>query len=147
MRILFLDDDPRRQREFREKHKAQGIVIDAALSADAAISLMKERDRYDIVSLDHDLCHGHHACMRKQAPIEDYIKHGKTGVSVVREMTRLSIDKLPLCVVIHSMNMAGALAMHEEIDGTKPLCKLAMAAFGTSEYDEILDKWIEANKR
>jgi len=52
MRVLFLDDDDRRHKEF--KRAAVGAVIDHAFNAREAISLLRE-NAYDRVYLDHDL--------------------------------------------------------------------------------------------
>ena len=52
MRVLFLDDDDRRHKEF--KRAAVGAVMDRAYSAREAISLLRE-NAYDRVYLDHDL--------------------------------------------------------------------------------------------
>lgn len=98
-RILFLDDNPTRIKDFKSRFPAATIVTTAA----DAIAEM-QRSEFDVVSLDHDLDGQENA-----DPAGD-----NTGSAVVRWMqaNRPKVGR----VMVHSLNAGAAVAM---VDGLR----------------------------
>ncbi len=98
MRILFLDDDPKRHDLFRREtigHSVEHVhtVFGARVALDAG-------GVFDLACLDHDL--GGHQMVD---PGED------TGHAVAKYIAEMSPEKRPRHVLVHSFNPAGAVAM------------------------------------
>lgn len=99
--VLFLDDDHQRHREFdrwvmKDPTRAFWSVAHV-YTADEAIHAV-ERQVYDGVFLDHDLC--------TQDVMIKVGEKGKepTGMDVVDRIVGLPKEKHPLGVVVHSLN-------------------------------------------
>jgi hypothetical protein len=103
MRILFLDDNEERHRNFVMANI--GHRVDQVYKAAHAIRAMEMSDPYDVASLDHDL---DEQSTMGLTPTE------LTGLDVVRAMVNPEgalKDKLPRTVIVHSYNNAGATNM------------------------------------
>lgn len=106
MRVLVLDDDEIRHKEFAKRFA--GHQVKHVYRHTEAVKALTEDERYDLVHLDHDL--------------NDFINYDpeNPGAGVV-ELTgmdtavfitnRLDYDKQPFKIVIHSWNPAGAQRM------------------------------------
>jgi len=99
MRVLFLDDDDRRHKEF--KRAAVGAVIDRAFCAREAILLLQGND-YDRVYLDHDLDDDPAA-----REMDDY----ESGQVVADWLAENAAGRQGCLFVIHSRCKPGANAM------------------------------------
>lgn len=98
MKVLFLDDDPARQRKFRREYPFATIVS----TAEECISKLKSQS-WDFVYLDHDLGG------------ETYVNSDRkdTGMEVVRWIEFNSPDVS--YVVVHSHNSAAGEAMKNRL--------------------------------
>jgi CheY-like chemotaxis protein len=108
MRILVLDDDPRRQAKFQRHYEARaGHVVVQVWTHDAAVEALLKA-RFDLIHLDHDL--------------NDYVVRStvqETGG--VRELTGLDVARFIMTltgdetgrpeVIVHSWNPLGARTM------------------------------------
>lgn len=104
-RILFLDDDEERHRGFSQM--TIGNVVDHVYTARQAIEALEKNPQYDYVYLDHDL--DYMATMGRE-PLEE------TGQVVADHIAeKLSKDKHPKHVVVHSYNRPGAARMGRKI--------------------------------
>jgi hypothetical protein len=99
MRILFLDDDNRRQKEF--KRMAVGHQIDRAFSAQEAIRLLQENS-YDRVYLDYDLDDD-----PEEREMDDY----ESGQVVADWLAANAAGRQECLFVIHSLCKRGAATM------------------------------------
>ena len=97
-RILFLDDDPARHREFEEAHRRDYVTY--CFTAAEAIRVLESAQPFDELHLDHDL--GGRV----------FVKDVKeTGYEVVLHLAEMSKDRLPSRVIIHTHNLDGARRM------------------------------------
>lgn len=103
MRVLFLDDDDRRHKEF--KRAAVGALIDRAFSAREAILLLREND-YHRVYLDHDL--DDDPAVRA---MDDY----ESGQVVADWLAENAAGRQGCLFVIHSRCKSGANAMQRTL--------------------------------
>lgn len=93
MLIMILDDERYRHSLIRSWLSEQAEVVDA-FSADDAIAQLEARGaEFDVVFLDHDL------------------GTRKTGAHVAEHIASLPSDRRPKLVVVHSVNVAGAIKM------------------------------------
>lgn len=99
MRVLFLDDDDRRHKEF--KRAAAGAVVDRAHTAREAVFLLGE-NAYDRVYLDHDL--DDDPAVRE---MDDY----ESGQVVADWIAGNAVGREACLFVIHSRSRQGARAM------------------------------------
>lgn len=99
MRILFLDDDDRRHKEFRRS--ARGHSVDHARSAPEAIRLLGSH-AYDRVYLDIDL-----ADDPTEADLDDY----ESGRAVADWLADHALGRHDCLFVVHSRNDAEAPAV------------------------------------
>jgi len=99
MRVLFLDDDDRRHKEF--KRSAVGAVIDRAFSAREAILLLRENS-YDRVYLDYDM--DDDPAVRR---MDDY----ESGQVVAEWLAENAAGREGCLFIIHSRCKSGATAM------------------------------------
>lgn len=100
MRVLFLDDEERRHKEF--KRAAVGAVVDRAYTAGEAILLLGE-NAYDRVYLDYDLDDDPAA-----REMDDY----ESGQVVADWIADNAAGRDRCLFVIHSRSKQGARAMH-----------------------------------
>ena len=108
MRVLFLDDDPNRQRmAFRY---FAGHELSQAETAEQAIKMLDKYSPYDLVHLDHDLGG------KTFVPSDEV-----SGYQVAKHIAQMSGDRLPKRVVVHSYNFAGAKNMMEALEGIVPV--------------------------
>lgn len=95
MRIMFLDDDPIRYKQYRAALDVE-IVIDWAQTAGEAIKLLLLHE-YDLISLDHDLGG------------QQMVESGKdTGYEVAQWIAKM--ENIPT-VHLHTLNPVGARNM------------------------------------
>ena len=99
MRVLFLDDDDRRHKQF--KRAAVGAVVDRAHTAREAILLLGE-NAYDRVYLDHDLDDDPEA-----REMDDY----ESGQVVADWIAENAAGREGCLFVVHSRSKPGARAM------------------------------------
>ena len=109
-RILVLDDDPMRHRFFART--LIGNVVEHVNTFDHCIKALQENQNpFDVVFLDHDLNdHG----LLSIGPSEMYggVRE-MTGADVARFITnKLSKEKYPELIIIHSVNDYGSANMH-----------------------------------
>jgi len=95
MRILILEDNQERVRQFMKKFI--GAVVLCTEDADECIEFLKVRD-WDILFLDHDL--GGEVYVRS-------FGDKKTGYTVAKWLSE-NMDRIPKHVFIHSLNGPGA---------------------------------------
>jgi len=122
MRILFLDDDPRRHAEFARL--ADGHSIVHAWRVDEATALLDEA-RFDLCCLDNDL------------ETESYERE---GLEVARHIAASPRSRRPGRVLIHSWNETRARQMYEVLSplyGERSLTQIRFGKF-TSVGDENL---------
>ena len=120
MRILFLDDDPRRHAEFARL--AHGHSIVHAWRVDEATALLDEA-RFDLCCLDNDL------------ETESYERE---GLEVARHIAAAPRSRRPGGVLIHSWNETRARQMYEVLSplyGERSLSQIRFGEF-TSVGDE-----------
>ena len=115
MRILFLDDDPERQRRVRTA--LVGTVLYAVETAADAIRVLSEHE-FDVVMLDHDLGGEIHQ------PSDETSGYGVAAAIANGD------GKRPGMVVIHSFNGPGAVKMMVVLSEAK--IPTVWAPFGTS---------------
>lgn len=96
MRILVLDDEPARHNLFAAAWGRHDIV--QAWTADEAERAL-EGDRFDLVTLDHDLGPTSH----------------QSGLYVARHIASMPESSRPAEVFIHSANPVGAQAMMDAL--------------------------------
>ncbi len=119
-RILFLDDDPKRIDEFRERiGKLDDLDVTIVETAHECIAHLGRR-RFDLVLLDHDLG-GETFC---DSDRED------CGMEVVRwlKQNRGSHGAF----IVHTMNAVAAATMYFELIGME--FPTAQAQFGSQEF-------------
>ncbi len=118
MRILILDDDDIRHKEFAKRFA--GHDVKHVMSHTAAMVALIEDEPYDLVHLDHDL--NDFVEYNPGFPGQGHIEF--TGMDTAVFITnRLAYNKQPGRIVIHSWNPAGAQRMlrhlqHEGIQST-----------------------------
>lgn len=105
MRILFLDDNHDRHHAFRSL--SIGHVVDHAYTARQAIDFLRE-NRYDLVSLDHDLDWQATAGL---TPLEE------TGYVVADFIA--AMESAPTVVNVHSLNPVGAARMMDTLQSAR----------------------------
>lgn len=111
MRILFLDDNLERWKSYR--FKTIGCVTKHVLTAKQCMLALMNDEKYDLVSLDHDLG-GKTFQQEKEnsgTEVAEFIKH------------MLPTYKYPDRIVIHSWNPQGAERMMHLIAPTKIPCR------------------------
>lgn len=96
MNVLFLDDDPSRQRTFRSAVPHAVITTEAA---ECIYELLRQRDTWDFVFLDHDL--GGNIFVDSNL--------ANTGAEVARWIAK-HLPKINM-IIIHSYNSPGAAVM------------------------------------
>ena len=99
MRILFLDDDDRRHKEF--KRNSIGNLVDHAHNAAEAICLLRKKT-YDRVYLDYDLT---------SDPMEMSMDDYESGCIVVKWVVENLQPSQRTGFVIHSLNDTGSIEM------------------------------------
>ena len=103
MRVLVLEDDKNRVREFKQRMLEIGVVADYVDKAHDAIKLLGEKE-YDLIFLDHDL----------GGEVFVNVANSNTGSEVARW---ISAHPVTCPVVIHSLNPVGADNMKKYIPG------------------------------
>lgn len=88
-RALVLDDDPVRHAEF--SRMLHGLHVDHAWSASQAADYLRNRPRYNVVFLDHDL---------NKSQVAD----PGNGCDVASFIATMEPRKLPELVYVHSWN-------------------------------------------
>jgi CheY-like chemotaxis protein len=121
MKVLFLDDDPVRQKTM----KAMLPCIKQVYTADEAIEALSVGD-YSEIFLDHDL--GGEVYVDS----EEY----NTGMTVAKWLAK---NKRDATIVIHSHNPAGARNMAVELRDYLP----CVAPFNGKRFRNMLDKCLE----
>ena len=102
MHILVLDDEKIRHEVFSIRYTKH--EVDHAWGVTQCINLLQIRDKYDLISLDHDL--GGHSQIGYAEPGE------LTGTDVANWIARnLPREKWPDRLIIHSWNIDGAIRM------------------------------------
>lgn len=104
MRILFLDDDPKRRQRFRDQGIGSGHEVVYAETPDEATQALERRSRFDLVSLDHDLFG------KIYQPSDE-----KSGFAVCQFLRKLDEEKLPDVILCHSYNEQGVANMMGEL--------------------------------
>jgi CheY-like chemotaxis protein len=99
MKILFIDDDKQRRRDF--SRNSVGHDVDYATSYDEAIECLRE-GKYDCICFDHDL--------EEASYRGEHGPHIKTGLDIARFVVERP-DPLPRLLLIHSLNEGGANAI------------------------------------
>lgn len=122
MKILFLDDMSSRHDVARAR-KRPGTTISHVYSAEEAIELLKT-ERFEVVSLDHDLAPEHYKHLRGPLPPGS----AQTGMAVAEFIATLPREQHPSMAVVHSWNewkgpkmvevlkRAGIRALYEPFD-------------------------------
>ena len=110
MKVLFLDDDPNRMKYARLYFSKD--ELSEAETAEQAIKMLEKYSPYDLVLLDHDLG-GKVYCPSDEV----------SGYAVAKHISEMPKEKLPLRVVIHSFNPAGAENMIRVLRGIVPLAR------------------------
>lgn len=107
MRILFLDDNAERHEYFREITIGQDVTY--VWNAAECISTIEQNDKFDLFCLDHDLA-GAYLLQDDKA---------NSGTEVAEWIHyKLSKDKYPEKIIIHSWNIHGAERMMKLIEPT-----------------------------
>jgi hypothetical protein len=111
MRILFLDDNLERWKAYR--YQTIGCDVKHVETAKACMLAMMNDEKYDLVSLDHDL--GGKTFQEEKensgTEVAEFIKH------------MLPAYKYPTKIVIHSWNPQGAARIMNAIATTKIPCR------------------------
>lgn len=119
-KVLFLDDDNQRHREFKKNIGSHG---DFVYTAEECIEKLKT-NTYDVVSLDHDLGG------------EIYVSSGgkNTGMEVVRFLEK---NKLPQkLIVCHSYNTGAAPEMAKRLNALSYVDTAVRMPFFIQDYKE-----------
>ncbi len=119
MRILFLDDDPKRVKLFCQE--TIGNIVDIARTVQEAISFLKKNE-YDLTSLDHDLGG------KTYTPSDE-----NSGYEVARFISQM--QKPPERNIIHSLYKEGAEKMYYVIRNTDSL----IVPFNSEFYWESIE--------
>lgn len=90
MRALLVEDSDLLTRALARQYRAAGYDVACAGDGTHALATLLSADRFDLVSLDHDL------------------GDGPNGEDVARAIANLPQDARPTAVFIHSGNDAGA---------------------------------------
>lgn len=106
MRILFLDDNHLRRRDFVRSHI--GDIVALAETAEEAIRLLGNGTSYDLVSLDHDLTEAHYGDIYAQE------EHADSGLAVARFIAQMETP--PPKIILHTWNNMGALKMFHAME-------------------------------
>jgi CheY-like chemotaxis protein len=106
MKILILDDEA--YRHFIFDIKFQGHEVTHVYTADEAIAALDADDTYDLVQLDHDLAD------KDYRELKAGVVGEKTGVDAAVHIARyMDRSKVPVRVVVHSLNGPGACLMRD----------------------------------
>jgi CheY-like chemotaxis protein len=106
LKILFLDDEPYRHKEFAQK--AVGNVVIHVYTADEAIDVLESFPKdFDLIMLDHDLCDV------DKGKTEKFVQ--ATGLKVARYIAANKKRFLPATIIVHSLNPPGAANMIAEL--------------------------------
>lgn len=105
MRILFLDDSEPRHHSYRSW--TIGHVVEHVHTVRQALAALAG-ERFDLASLDHDLCEQSSIGMTPTEP---------TGMEVARAIVAMPRDRRPRAVCVHSLNPAAAPRMVDELAG------------------------------
>lgn len=127
MRILFLDDDPNRTREFRRK--MIGNSVTCVETPEQAIAALNTMGRFDIASLDHDL-YG-----KVYQPSDE-----NSGFAVCQHIRQMDDFALPFKVFCHSFNPDGVANMMTELEHIwDKFVNFGAIPFGSDEYWKQFD--------
>lgn len=101
-RILFLDDNKDRHEAFRDRMHEHEVL--SVFTTRSAITALDYGPPYDVVYLDHDL--------GEIDDVEPYAE--RTGCIVAKHIaTKLSPNRRPRRVIIHSWNLDGSKRMRD----------------------------------
>lgn len=117
MRILFLDDNPNRHRQFLMQ--TIGCIVTQVWTARECIDAFLANEPFDLVCLDHDLGGKTYQEEKENSGTEvaEWIRH------------KLPKDKYPKKIIIHSWNPQGADRMYGHISLTGiPVKKIPFSA-------------------
>lgn len=127
-KVLFLDDDPRRTAEIRERAEEIGFDITTVETADDCIAALKS-GTFDLVMLDHDLG-GETYCDSSRLDC---------GMEVVRWIKANGGDHGGF--IIHTMNEMAAAAMFMELNALG--YRVRQGGFGGSRFHGHLYELLE----
>lgn len=119
MKILFLDDDKLRHAKFIRAHIGKDVTY--VWTAEEAIKALKN-NVFDEVSLDHDLG-GVSSQLTEPAAGEG------SGYDVALFIAKMSPEKRPKLVILHSFNPAGVLRMGQAIRNCEPQVRVYKVPF------------------
>lgn len=100
LRVFLLDDDVLRHNWFAKQFK--GDALDIAVDPARAVELL-ERNRYDLVFLDHDLLPEHYYAENHDDE--------RTGYAVARWLSERPDRQAASTIIVHTRNADGALRM------------------------------------
>lgn len=123
MRILIVEDSPKRVKVFADKLKDHIVYV--AYSADQAYAAIDEEERFDYIFLDHDLCG------ETYEPSDD-----KSGYGVAKYLVSIP-DKYPQRVIIHSLNPSGSKNIAAVLKDAGILCNRVPFAWTKINGDNI----------
>lgn len=131
MKILFVDDDENRIRQFTRAQIGDDVCV--ARDVETAVEWLRRESPFDLISLDHDL-------------IGVFQAHGTAcGCAVVDSLTRQALHNgtYPQTIVLHSFNPESVAMMHRDarkiatlLGGGLP--RVVVAKFGTDAYREAV---------
>lgn len=104
LRVFLLDDDTLRHNWFAKQFKRD--TLDIAAEPSRAVELL-ERNRYDLVFLDHDLLPEHYYAENHDD------EH--TGYAVARWLSERPDRQATSAIIVHTRNADGALRMVETL--------------------------------
>lgn len=105
LRILLLDDDPKRHDWFAQRFV--GDRLDIAIAPVAAIELLTAHN-YDAIFLDHDLLPEHYHT-------RDLLDEENTGYAVAAWLAARSDVQAATTIIVHTRNAQGALKMVQKM--------------------------------
>lgn len=110
MKILILDDDLSRHQYFNRN--LIGATRDQVCTADECIRLLRSKEVYDIIFLDHDLDPWHYL---------ENNSNDKDGRWVVKTMINEELQRQAK-IIVHSMNHICSLEMVKDLLSSKYGC-------------------------
>ena len=140
MRVLHLDDDDLRHELFMEWHAHAGDTSVAVHDLDEFAAAIN-RERFDIVYLDHDL----NDFQYTSGFADMYGWKQQNGVDAATLLATLPEDQRPATVVIHSWNPEGAKRMARVLEEAG-FENVIIEEFPQESYFERLVKWKQENK-
>ncbi len=105
LRVLLLDDDPKRHDWFAQRFA--GDQLDIAIAPTAAIALLTANN-YDAIFLDHDLLPEHY---HTRDPVDE--EH--TGYAVAAWLAARPAVQAATTIIVHTRNDKGALKMVQKM--------------------------------